>query len=65
MADGSPRLSPLYAAMPMLYYHHDQLWAETPEHFFEQLDHSEQDERFKAVWDQKMGGTGLEKYVDM
>ncbi len=26
---------------------------------------TEQDERFKAVWDQKMGGTGLAKYFDM
>ena len=26
---------------------------------------TEQTARFKAVWDQKMGGTGLEKYVDM
>jgi hypothetical protein len=35
--------------MPMLYYHHDQLWAETPEHFFEQLDH-DFDYRTEDIW---------------
>ena len=49
MAEGSTQVSPLYAAMPMRYYHHDQLWAETPEHFFEQLDH-DFDYRTEDIW---------------
>ena len=49
MADSSTQLSPLYAAMPRLYYHHDQLWAETPENFLDQLDH-DFDYRTDDIW---------------
>ena len=41
--------SPLYASLPTIYDHHDQLWAGTPAHFLEHLD-NDFDYRADDVW---------------
>ena len=35
MSEITLKRSPLYASLPTIYDHHDQLWAGTPTHFFE------------------------------
>jgi Sulfotransferase domain len=41
--------SPLYASLPTIYDHHDQLWAGTPTHFLDHL-YNDFDYRVDDVW---------------
>jgi hypothetical protein len=49
MSESFSPLSPLYASLPSVYYHHDQLWAGTPEHFLAHL-YNDFDYRDDDVW---------------
>ena len=49
MSEFSSQCSPLYASLPTIYDHHDQLWAGTPAHFLEHLD-NDFDYRADDVW---------------
>jgi Sulfotransferase domain len=49
MSESSSPFRPLYASLPSVYYHHDQLWAGTPEHFLAHL-YDDFDYRDDDVW---------------
>jgi hypothetical protein len=49
MPEITVKRSPLYASLPTIYDHHDQLWAATPAHFLEHL-YNDFDYRADDVW---------------
>ena len=49
MSEITSKPSPLYASLPTIYDHHDQLWAGTPAHFLEHLS-NDFDYRADDVW---------------
>jgi Sulfotransferase domain len=49
MSEITSQRSPLYASLPTIYDHHDQLWAATPAHFLEHL-YNDFDYRADDVW---------------
>ena len=49
MSEITSKHSPLYASLPTIYDHHDQLWAGTPAHFLEHL-YDDFDYRADDVW---------------
>ena len=49
MSEITLKRSPLYASLPMIYDHHDQLWPGTPSHFLDHL-YNDFDYRVDDVW---------------
>src|SRR5215510_5449544 len=49
MSEITLKRSPLYASLPMIYDHHDQLWPGTPSHFLDHL-YNDFDYRGDDVW---------------
>ena len=49
MSEIASKRRPLYASLPTVYDHHDQLWAGTPAHFLEHLS-NDFDYRADNVW---------------
>jgi hypothetical protein len=49
MSEITSKRRPLYASLPMIYDHHDQLWAGTPSHFLDHL-YNDFDYRVDDVW---------------
>ena len=49
MSEITSKHSPLYASLPTIYDHHDQLWAGTPAHFLKHL-YNNFDYRADDVW---------------